>query len=362
MQNSWKKISRKFLSYQRSDRNAIIILGALILLSILINILLVNRSPESNADFSEIKRLIEEWENTGQESKETQILFSFDPNHISKQKLDSLSIPDRVKRNMLSYREAGGKYKTAADLRNIYGMNDSVFALLKSFIRIKTEKVIINPPGTNHHNKPAYFNPNQASGDELKLYGFTTFQANNLLAYRKKGGRFRQAADLLKIYGIDSAFYKSIEDHIKIEMTAEKVASVSAVEIRIELNTADSAKLVKLRGVGPVYAKRIINYRNLLGGFYSKDQLKEVYDFPEETFLGIQDHIYVDTLKLLKLRINFLEFPELLKHPYLDINDVKLIVNTRESSGAFKNISEVKMIKGFDSETFSKISPYITCR
>src|SRR5437660_80245 len=39
----------------------------------------------------------------------------------------------------------------------------------------------------------------------------------------------------------------------------------------IELNTADSAKLTELKGIGPSFARRIVNYRNRLGGFIRKE-------------------------------------------------------------------------------------------
>ena len=45
----------------------------------------------------------------------------------------------------------------------------------------------------------------------------------------------------------------------------------------IDINTADSTAWVALNGIGPGFAKRIITYREKLGGFYQVDQLKEVY-------------------------------------------------------------------------------------
>ena len=45
----------------------------------------------------------------------------------------------------------------------------------------------------------------------------------------------------------------------------------------VEINTADSAELMRLNGIGASFSRRIVKYRNLLGGFISKEQLLEVY-------------------------------------------------------------------------------------
>lgn len=70
-------------------------------------------------------------------------------------------------------------------------------------------------------------------------------------------------------------------------------------KLKIELNQADSAELVKLYGIGPVLSKRIIRYRTSLGGkFHSVEQLRNVYGLPEETFLNIKHHLWIDSLLL----------------------------------------------------------------
>lgn len=364
MSKTWNNFKSIFLSYQRSDRNAIIVLASLILIALICIIVLRNIQPESNSDFSEIKALIEEWEHEKIEERNRITLFNFDPNTISAEYLDSLSIPKNVKRNILNYRKAGGKYKSSADVRKIYGMNDSVFALLETYIQIKkvdkpkiknkAKQVIILPTGT--------FDPNTVTVSELNKFGFSNYQANNLVNYRSKGGSFKLPVEITKIYGIDSAFYFSIREFIEMPEVKEREFVELDRKVLVELNGADSTDLIQLKGIGAFYAKRIIKYRNLLGGFYSKEQVKEIYNFPEETFLKIQQNIFVDSMKVSKLRINFLEYPELLRHPYLGNNEVKLILKTREKNGSFKNISEIQCIEGFDAEVFKRISPYVTCR
>lgn len=363
MSSTWRKISKVFLSYQRSDRNAIVIIATLFFLVFIGNVLIRNIPLNSNADFTEIKTMIAEWEKAGAEKKAIQNYFDFDPNSIIETALDSLSIPQYVKQNLLSYRKAGGKYKTPADVRKLYGMNDSIFTLIENHIKIRNEIKVVTIPKIKKRKVPSsFFDPNNASVSELNAYGFSNFQANNLVSYCEKGGVFNTATDLLIIYGIDSVFYNEIAGFIKIEKAELEITAIPKEIILVELNSADSIDLVGLNGIGPAYAKRIIKYRNLLGGFYSKEQLKEVYNFPVETYNNIQNNISVDTLTVIKLRINFSEYSELLKHPYLNKKQVNALTRKRESSGSFKSITELQSVEGFDSEIIAKISPYITCR
>jgi len=365
MSHSWRKIVRGFMSFQRSDRNAVIIIGALVLIVVVINTIVLHVQPKSSSDFSEINAIFENWEKTKSEKvvHEPIILFDFDPNTISEELLDSLSIPKFVKQNLLNYRKAGGAFKSSSDVRKIYGLNDSIYALIEMHIKIKTSPKVKKRTKPLQNLKPlGYFDPNTVDSSKLEQYGFNNYQANNLINYRSKGGVFSNPTDLLKIYGIDSVFYSRINQYIKIEQVQPEQNNTGKELVRLELNTADTTDLIYLKGIGTTYANRIINYRNLLGGFYNKEQLSEVYNFPEEVYQQIETKIYVDTLLITKLRINFSDFSELLKHPYLSKKQVKAIIDKRERDGAFKSVSELTSVEGFDSEIIRRIRPYVTCR
>ena len=198
----------------------------------------------------------------------------------------------------------------------------------------------------------------------MKNFGFSSFQINNLIRYREKGGNFLTKTDLLKIYGVDSIFYRKIENFIQIEKL-EFTEPKEIVEPKInfvELNNADSTQLVKLVGIGPVFASRIIKYRKLLGGFYSKNQLLEVYNFNEETYEQIKNSILVDTFFINKIRINFADYSELIKHPYINKMQVETILTQIRNNGAITKKEQLLSSKTLDSLTYYKMRPYITCR
>ena len=355
---------KRYLTFSRADRNAIIILCFLILISITAIFILNTYQPKSTSDFSDIKKLLDEWEKS-QESKSRPSktsLFHFNPNEITLAELDSLALPKFIKRNIISYREAGGRFKSVDDVRKIYGMTDSIFLQVKDYIIIPEEKVVKLASKESLPKKlDGFFDPNTTSEMELKRFGFDDFQISNLISYRNKGGKFVFEEDILKIYGVDSTLYNRIEKHIKINIVDNPIQKKEELAEMVELNGADSIKLVGLHGIGPSFAKRIIKYRDLLGGFHAKSQLLEVYNFPEETFLQIKDQVETDTLKIEKIRINFAEYRDLLRHPYLQKNQVEAILKKRETDGSFKKISELQEISAIDKNTYKKIRPYITC-
>ena len=231
---------------------------------------------------------------------------------------------------------------------------------------------------------PAGFDPNTATADELKALGFNHFQSSNLWKYRQHGGRFFRAEDLLKIYGVDSSFYLQVRDRIDIAPLNEERESVWSPadsgpalypgreggqerelpegSTRVELNSADSLGLVSLRGIGPVFAARIIKYRALLGGFCSVSQLLEVYGFPEETFIALADKVFVDTTMIRKIRVNFADYSALIRHPYIDRDLVRALIDYRSKKGPYASQRQLHESVVIDSAKWSKLKFYLSCR
>jgi len=129
--------------------------------------------------------------------------------------------------------------------------------------------------------------------------------------------------------------------------------------IPIELNSADSATLVSLPGIGPVLSSRIIKFRNLLGGYATVDQLKEVYGLPEETFNLIRNRVYADTTLLRLIYVNSADFKTLSKFPYFERSEVSAILKYRELKGKINSISDLTENRLINSEKAEKIRPYL---
>ena len=111
----------------------------------------------------------------------------------------------------------------------------------------------------------------------------------------------------------------------------------------IYLNETDTAQWKKVPGIGSSYAKRIVKYRSLLGGFISIQQLKEVYGIDEEMFDKVTSFIREDVdaeVSCEKLNINQLEFKQIIAHPYIDFEQTKAIVNLRRRIANISSIDE----------------------
>jgi competence ComEA-like helix-hairpin-helix protein len=137
------------------------------------------------------------------------------------------------------------------------------------------------------------------------------------------------------------------------------IAAKAAPGIVIELNTADSAKLTGLQGIGPSFARRIISYRERLGGFVRKEQLKEVFGLDSERYAGLQSQISVDGLYIKKINLNTVTFDQLSRFPYLNYKQMNAIIQFREQHGEYESPADLKNIAIMDDNTLEKIKPYI---
>lgn len=131
--------------------------------------------------------------------------------------------------------------------------------------------------------------------------------------------------------------------------------------LSFELNTADSLDLVQLYNIGPVIARRILKYRSLLGGYVRREQLREVYGIDSARYNDIAPHLTVDPSRITPIDINTADIDRLKRHPYLDYYQAKAIIRLREEKGAYAGVRDILNIPIIDSETFTRIEPYLIC-
>ncbi len=212
------------------------------------------------------------------------------------------------------------------------------------------------------------FNPNGLAPDDWKRLGLNDKQIHTIKNYEAKGGQFRTKEDVKKMYCIPAEQYSQLEPYIQVP--SGEVHNVkkfpdnnlrtpnSGLRTLIELNSADSAYLTTIKGIGGFYAKAIIKYRQELGGFVSIEQLMEVWKFDKEKFDAIKNYLIVDETEIRKININTCTAAQL-KHPYISWNMANAIVNYRNKHGKYKNLEEIKKTDLVDDETFRKLVYYL---
>lgn len=207
----------------------------------------------------------------------------------------------------------------------------------------------------------APFNPNTTTEKEWEKLGLSKKQIRVIENYKAKGGRFKQKTDLKKIYGISDRLYAQLEPYIVFATevkVAEKHVEKTSPDL-VELNTADTTQVKKLKGIGSIFAKRIIAYRNLLGGFYKKEQLLEVFGMDEQKYHALENQVSLDVTIINRININSATIDDLKKHPYLKYKLATLIINYREKHGAYKQVADVKKIELINEELYSRLENYL---
>ena len=158
------------------------------------------------------------------------------------------------------------------------------------------------------------FDPNTVSLSDLQRLGFSERQAQSIINYREKGGRFRRPSDFAKSYVVADSVFRRLEPYIRIP--------------KIDLNSADSTALVSLPGIGPYYAARIIEHRTRLRGFSYPEQLMDINRFDREKYDALKDLITVG--KSAPYPLWTLPEDSLKLHPYIDGGTAHGIVLYRE--------------------------------
>jgi DNA uptake protein ComE-like DNA-binding protein len=236
-------------------------------------------------------------------------------------------------------------------------------SLLANWKAVETER------NESHQEPPAlfYFDPNTASYDQLRALGFTERLAKQLINYRNKGGRFRHAQDILKLYGMDSVLGNRLIPWVTIQVVPQPIRPSEskprpqpAIAL-FDLNQADTLQLQQLKGIGPVLARRIVKYREALGGFVSKDQLNEVYGLDSSVVHHVIDRCFVD-MGFIPRQININEASEVqfAAHPYISKAVARAIVTYRFQHGRFARVDDLGAVRLITDETFLKIKPYLT--
>ena len=358
----WKGLKEIF-TYNKKQRNGLLILIAVALgIQFFLYFDDIFPSPRTPQDTVRFEAVVRTWERqkdsvANYSSAENISFFDFDPNTASAEEFEELGLRSFLAERIIKYRNKGGQFYKKEDLLNIYGLDSAWYDQVAPYVKIEEEER--GDPFVKKEKKLKLkpFEINSVSQAELESYNIKEWQAKRIITYREKVHPFKTKEELFKVYGFDSSFVKELLHFVIIDEVEESAEQSEFVIV--ELNSADSLQLVSLSGIGPVFAKRILEYREKLGGYYVQEQLMEVYGIDKELLKKVAPHMEVNQALIKRLDINTATFKELVHHPYLSYEQVKNIVSFREKVRPFKTNEELKQIELIDEALFSKIANYL---
>lgn len=301
-----KQFIKDYFSFNKRERNGIFILLIILLIVIAIPFVLPYFIPKEKTDFSQFKKEISAFEKSLKENSDTSYAKDFDFNHIDKSSAETIL-------------------------------------------------------------HPFPFNPNDLPEEKWKEMGFEEKQIKIIKNFEAKGGKFYKKEDLKKIYGISASEYAVLEPYIQIPSENKSYTKKENQIYKsdknttvIELNSADTTELKKLKGIGTWFAKKIIAYRTKLGGFYKKEQLFEVKGMDSAKYNGFSDYVSVNKYLIKTININSAAFDDLKSHPYIGYNIALSLTNLRQVHGKFSSVSDIKQSVLVTQKVYEKISPYLS--
>lgn len=229
---------------------------------------------------------------------------------------------------------------------------------------------------TTHATRRFPFDPNTADSTDLLSLGLQPWQVRNIYKYRAAGGIFRRKEDFARVYGLTNKQYRELAPYIKIGKDYQPYVVINEPRPRhvnipdsiaqhtppklkagqkIDLNSADTAQLMRVPGIGKYYARQIVNHRKWLGGYYTPDQLMEIEYLPKEAI----NYFYVNSSEIKKININKASLQDLKRHPYINYYQAKDIVDYRRLRGPIKSLNDLRLLKDFTEKDIEKLKHYI---
>ena len=301
---------KDFFYYTKSERRAVYVL--LVLIALLVVTIVVVPGPVEHSDtevlsVDSVKReniatQTDGWKKDSYAVKGKDIpvsLMDFDPNLADSIELVRLGLPPYVVRNVIKYRQKGGRFRTPESFSRIYGLTEEKFEELKPYIRISDS--FVPKPKMRKSESP------QTSWKSEKK---DTFQR-----------QFKYPEGTL-----------------------------------VAVNGADTTELKKIPGIGSGISKMIVAYRERLGGFYSLEQLAEVKFVTPE----LLEWFTLDEVEVRKLSINKASLEELRAHPYINYYQAKVMVEHRRKKGKITSLSQLSLYEEFTEKDLQRIFPYIS--
>lgn len=224
--------------------------------------------------------------------------------------------------------------------------------------------------GTVVKKENFFFDPNTITQEDWQRLGLPAKTARTIINYRSKGGRFRSAADIHKIWGIKKEDADRLIPLVRMEEkeTARKEAPIlvetstkpaARKMVAIDINTATEEEWKLLPGIGEVLAKRILKFREHAGGFVSVDEVRKTYGLADSVYQRIHPYLRTDERSLPKLDLNLVSAYDLKRKLQVEDAVAKAVIVYRKQNGPYQSVVDLKKISLISDTLFARISPFL---
>ena len=304
-----------------------------------------------------------------EERLEPDSLFEFDPNTVDYHTLLRLGFKRNEALGIIKYRARGKRFEIKEDLASCYTVSEEMYRRLEPYIVIG-EEFALRPFAQHDYPTRTFdstrrarykrdtlplvlFRLDTASVGYLSQIGFSVRQAEVLVKYRDMRGGLRSIDEVAECYVVSDEMIERLQPYLIFE------AKEPTTPTLLELNRADSAALVAIRGIGAKTAAAIIDYRRRLGGFYRVEQLSEVRGITEQNYERIVQQIWCDSCEIQKISVIFAPAERLAEHPYLPPRTLRKLLKQRQLKGGWTTIEEMIDEKIFTVDEAARIAPYL---
>ena len=291
---------RDFLYYSNSDRRSIVIIALIAV--VLVGVLIVGAPKSSGV-------AVVEAEADSTEQTQPVALYEFDPNTVDSLSLIGFGLAPKQVQTFLRYRRAGAVFRAPESIAKVYGLTAEDVSRLQPYVRIAPEYA--------ERSKPVYYEREtvlQKTASDGSAKGNGAEQKRN---YPEKFDRLT----------------------------------------KVDPNTADTALLQRIPGVGTWISRNIVEQRKRLGGFHAVEQLLEVKYFSPE----LLEWFEVDTLtaKIEKISINTASFQRLNSHPYIAYEQARDLLRYIRLYGRIADIDALRRTGIFAEDELARLQPYL---
>ena len=311
---------KDFFYFIKSDRRAIVALGCVAVFAIGVLMLVERRRPSPQPSpymervtmqgiGNEPDGLPVGGESEGEMSAGQR--GSFDPNTVDSLTLIGFGLKDWKVRNFLHYRAAGKVFRSADEMGKTHGWTEEDVEKLRGYVRVGKEY------------------------ERERLFGKTEKNRTKSEADRKDGERWERRK----------------EEH------QTKASNKFHALTKVDVNTADTALMRRIPGVGERISEAIVAYRERLGGYYSVEQLMEIKIVSPELLEWFEVSSSSD---VRKIPVNRASFQALNGHPYISYEQTKALLQFVRLYGKVKDEQALLATGIFTKEEVERLRPYLS--